>query len=66
MVFCCAYGCNNRSLDGYKMFCIPSGARNAERRKKWLCAIKRENFNPTSARLCEANIRFNCFFSFSA
>ena len=64
MVFCCAFGCNNRSCDGYKMYSIPSGERNADRRKKWLCAIKRENFNPKTARLCEANRHFHCFVSF--
>ena len=54
MVFCCAFGCSNRCEDGYKMYRIPSGDRNVERRKKWLCAIKRDDFNPKAARLCEA------------
>ena len=49
MVFCCAFGCSNRCKDGYKKYRIPSGDHKVERRTKWLCAIRRDDFNPKAA-----------------
>ncbi|XP_077516522.1 THAP domain-containing protein 5-like [Amblyomma americanum] len=52
--FCCAYGCNNRGGSGKKKLPIPSGKRNAARRKVWLHRIGRAHFdNVLDPRLCE-------------
>ncbi|XP_042142291.1 uncharacterized protein LOC8036853 isoform X2 [Ixodes scapularis] len=54
MTGCCAFGCKRRHSDGTKLFSIPSGKRDAARRKVWLHRIGRANFEPTpSTRLCE-------------
>ncbi|KAG0422035.1 hypothetical protein HPB47_002107, partial [Ixodes persulcatus] len=54
MTGCCAFGCKRRHSDGTKLCSIPSGKRDAVRRKVWLHRIGRANFEPTpSTRLCE-------------
>ncbi|XP_037526220.2 uncharacterized protein LOC119403350 [Rhipicephalus sanguineus] len=51
---CCAYGCRSRFADGKKLFSLPSGKRDRERRLTWLLRIGRANFTgTTSTRLCE-------------
>jgi len=43
---CCAYGCFNRSgqSKGLKFYSFPK--RRAERRKRWIAAVKRDNWQP--------------------
>ncbi|RLU26093.1 hypothetical protein DMN91_002256, partial [Ooceraea biroi] len=41
MPSCCVQGCKNRRDKGFRLFHIPSGERNEERRKKWLELIGR-------------------------
>ncbi|XP_077555444.1 uncharacterized protein LOC144169893 isoform X2 [Haemaphysalis longicornis] len=54
MPMCCAFGCTNRVADGKRLFAIPSGEREAARRKVWMRRIGRADFKVTlSARLCE-------------
>ncbi|XP_056157857.1 C-terminal-binding protein 1 isoform X1 [Lampris incognitus] len=58
---CCAINCTNRQKDGWKMFNIPNGshafARN--RRKLWIQAIKRADWDPDGPKgnesLCSAH-----------
>lgn len=53
---CCAVNCSNRCDDGKKLFCIPRGKENTNRRKVWLHRIGRKNFTPTTGtRLCEVS-----------
>uniref|UniRef100_A0A8C4WV48 THAP domain-containing protein 1 n=1 Tax=Eptatretus burgeri TaxID=7764 RepID=A0A8C4WV48_EPTBU len=61
MTGCCAFGCSNRAEQGYKLYGVPRGSRNVDRRKRWLCAIKRRNFDPKAARLCEVHFDSNQF-----
>lgn len=51
---CCAYGCHSRFTDGKKLFSLPWGQRDGERRRQWLLRIGRADFVGTqSTRLCE-------------
>uniref|UniRef100_UPI00358EA960 uncharacterized protein isoform X2 n=1 Tax=Myxine glutinosa TaxID=7769 RepID=UPI00358EA960 len=61
MTGCCAFGCSNRAEQGYKLYGVPQGNRNVDRRKRWLCAIKRQSFDPKAARLCEVHFDSNQF-----
>lgn len=57
---CCAYGCHNRSENGFKMNIFP---RNKERRALWAVRVKRDNWTPTdNSYLCEVN---NELYSFN-
>ncbi|XP_054929942.1 uncharacterized protein [Dermacentor andersoni] len=55
MPCCCAFGCRNRNSDGKRLFALPSGERNAQRRKVWIQRIGRAYFEEVAkhARLCE-------------
>lgn len=56
MPSCCAVGCTTRSGGSKKLFLIPTGTRDAKRRKEWLRRIARIGFKPTpNSRLCEAS-----------
>lgn len=47
---CCAFGCTNREGHGIPFHRFPTAA---ERRKKWITALKREGWEPTKySRLC--------------
>ncbi|KAL1416258.1 hypothetical protein MTO96_006379 [Rhipicephalus appendiculatus] len=55
---CCAYGCRSRFVDGKKLFALPSGKRDRERRLTWLLRIGRADFTgTTSTRLCEVRAK---------
>ena len=44
----------NRSNEGYETYAIPADKHSTEKRQKWLCAIKKKDFNLTdSTRLAE-------------
>lgn len=54
MTGCCAVGCSNRSEKGYKLFYLPRGKSNEDRRRTWLLRIRRKDFKPTNrTALCE-------------
>jgi len=53
---CCAYGCSNRSGQnkGLKVYSFPK--RPAERIKRWIAAVKRDNWQPNEhSRVCSAH-----------
>ncbi|KAM4537077.1 THAP domain-containing protein 2-like [Odontesthes bonariensis] len=55
MVGCAAFGCTNRSENGFRMYGFP---KDAERRKKWLAMVRRSNLSISRAnnrKLCEAH-----------
>lgn len=54
VISCCAFGCTNRQgKAGIKFFRFP---KDVERRKKWIVAIKRQNWTPTEySRVCSAH-----------
>ncbi|KAK4876049.1 hypothetical protein RN001_012471 [Aquatica leii] len=50
---CCAYGCSNRAHRGDNKQFFGFSLKNDERLKRWLNAIKRENFIPTKySKIC--------------
>ncbi|XP_077529909.1 uncharacterized protein LOC144142350 isoform X2 [Haemaphysalis longicornis] len=54
MPMCCAFGCPTKDGIGKRLFLIPSGKRDAQRRKVWVHRIGRADFKPTlQSRLCE-------------
>ncbi|GBM96720.1 hypothetical protein AVEN_79649-1 [Araneus ventricosus] len=55
MPTCCAVGCSNNAKSDFKLYRLPVGNRNAEKRKQWLHRIGRDNWIPNeNSRLCEA------------
>ncbi|KAK5646736.1 hypothetical protein RI129_005200 [Pyrocoelia pectoralis] len=51
MVGCSAYGCKNRSEQGFLMKVFP---RDPERRKQWIAKVRRDDWTPTNkSNLCE-------------
>lgn len=48
--------CSERSEKGSRLFLLPQGDKNAERRKKWIINIKREGPLPKRAFVCEVRI----------
>lgn len=51
MVGCSAFGCSNRSENGYVMKYFP---KDAKRREEWAFNVRRENWKPSnSSVLCE-------------
>lgn len=58
---CCAKNCSNRWEKGFKMFRVPSGRTDQNRREAWLANINRRNFKATkNSALCEVR-----FFKYS-
>nr|XP_037290894.1 uncharacterized protein LOC119186335 [Rhipicephalus microplus] len=53
MPTCCAVGCSSSIAKGDKLFVVPRGKNNEERRAVWLHRIGRENFDCHRGRLCE-------------
>lgn len=53
MPYCCAVNCTNRTIDGVRLFLLPQGPKNDERRRIWLRNINRKNWTPNRAYLCE-------------
>ncbi|XP_075222871.1 uncharacterized protein LOC142325253 [Lycorma delicatula] len=49
---CCALGCTNRSEHGYRMFLLPQGDRNEDRRLQWVKNIGRPDV-PSKSVVCE-------------
>lgn len=60
MPCCCALGCSNRFEAGYRLFLIPQGSKNEERREKWKENIGRSNL-PERAYVCEEHFTENQF-----
>ena len=57
---CCAYGCTNRAVskgeseDAVSFYRFPKGPE--ERRRRWILAVKRENWQPTEhSRICSVH-----------
>lgn len=57
---CCVKDCNNRSERGFRLFRVPTGTKNIERRQKWLQLIGR-NILPQRAEICEVHFDENQF-----
>ncbi|KAJ8978026.1 hypothetical protein NQ317_000485 [Molorchus minor] len=53
MPCCCVPNCSERTEKGIRLFLLPQGKRNIERRKKWIVNIKRKNKLPERAYVCE-------------
>nr|XP_037287927.1 uncharacterized protein LOC119180891 [Rhipicephalus microplus] len=53
MPTCCAVGCSSSIAKGDKLFAVPRGKNNEERRAVWLHRIARKNFDCHRGRLCE-------------
>ncbi|XP_075752654.1 uncharacterized protein LOC142818143 [Rhipicephalus microplus] len=53
MPTCCAVGCSSSIAKGDKLFVVPRGKNNEERRAVWLHRIGRKNFDCHRGRLCE-------------
>ncbi|GBN09668.1 hypothetical protein AVEN_33507-1 [Araneus ventricosus] len=56
MPTCCAVGCSDSVKSGFKLYRLPVGKRNAERRKQWLHRIGRDKWIPNeNSKLCEVH-----------
>ncbi|XP_072765779.1 uncharacterized protein [Anoplolepis gracilipes] len=51
---CCIEGCHNRSEKGFRLFNLPSGNRNNEKREEWLKLIGK-NTLAKKAAICEVH-----------
>ncbi|KAJ3640446.1 hypothetical protein Zmor_003741 [Zophobas morio] len=51
---CCIVDCKNSSAKGARLFCIPTGDKNKERRKLWLDLINRSDL-PARAQICQVH-----------
>ncbi|KAL1509010.1 hypothetical protein ABEB36_003818 [Hypothenemus hampei] len=51
---CCITQCKNSSKKGYKLYLIPNGENNTERREQWVRFINRSDLTSNS-RICEAH-----------
>ena len=52
MLGCCVDGCTNRSEKGFRLFRLPTGKNNNERRKEWLKLIGKDTLSARAA-ICE-------------
>lgn len=57
---CCAVGCTNRALPDsagrVKFYKFPSAQKAPERRRRWIGAVRRQNWEPNdSSRICSAH-----------
>ncbi|CAH1118384.1 unnamed protein product [Phaedon cochleariae] len=52
MPYCCVSNCYNKTEKGSRLFALPQGKRNEERRKQWLKCIYRDDL-PLNAFVCE-------------
>ena len=55
MPCCCVLNCSNRSERGFRLFHLPKGKANEERRKLWIQNIGRKNL-PNNPFVCEVRI----------
>lgn len=58
MPTCCAVGCSISIAKGDKLFVLPRGKNNEERRAVWLHRIGRKNFDCHRGRLCEVSTHY--------
>lgn len=58
MPTCCAVGCSSSIAKGDKLFVVPRGKNNEERRAVWLHRIGRKNFDCHRGRLCEVSTHY--------
>jgi len=49
---CCVDGCKNRSEKGFRLFRLPTGKNNSERRNEWLKLIEKDTLS-ARAVICE-------------
>lgn len=58
---CCAFGCSNRSENGFILKVFP---KDKVKRALWASKVKRDKWKPTNnSYLCEVNIYFfNLFY----
>nr|XP_037275730.1 uncharacterized protein LOC119168427 [Rhipicephalus microplus] len=61
MPACCAVGCSSSIAKGNKLFVVPRGKNNEERRAVWLHRIDRKNFDCHRGRLCEKHFTMDQF-----
>ncbi|XP_075723519.1 uncharacterized protein LOC119178198 [Rhipicephalus microplus] len=59
MPTCCAVGCSSSIAKGDKLFVVPRGKNNEERRAVWLHRIGRKNFDCHRGRLCEKHFKMD-------
>uniref|UniRef100_A0A0K8RA75 Putative apoptosis associated protein n=1 Tax=Ixodes ricinus TaxID=34613 RepID=A0A0K8RA75_IXORI len=53
MPSCCAVNCTSSAVKGRRLFSVPCGEQNIERRKEWLHRIGRKGLEARAWRLCE-------------
>ena len=54
---CCAFGCTNILKKGFKLYRLPSGEQNKNRRNIWLHKIGRDKWTPSNHnKLCEVSV----------
>lgn len=58
MPTCCAVGCSSSIAKGDKLFLVPRGKNDQERRAVWLHRIGRKNFDCHRGRLCEVSSHY--------
>ncbi|XP_069672776.1 THAP domain-containing protein 5-like isoform X2 [Periplaneta americana] len=61
MPCCCAVNCSQRSEKNVRLFLLPQGDINKERRKKWIKNIKRKGCLPKRAYVCEKHFTYDMF-----
>lgn len=60
MPACCVPYCSNRTEKGIRLFMLPQGDRNTERREAWIKNINRDDLS-SKAQICEVHFTYDQF-----
>ncbi|XP_067012034.2 uncharacterized protein [Anabrus simplex] len=66
MPCCCVVGCHNNSEKGFKLYRLPQGEANEQRRQMWIDNIGRKDPLPRHAVVCQVHFDENQFESHRA